>query len=256
MKLAFISDIHANLPALEATLNGLDTQQPDAIYCLGDLVNQNVWNNEVVDLIRRRGIPTVRGNHDDGIGKGKSWFRFSYTFPEARQWGKEAIAYTLATITTENRSFLAGLPSSLKLEIRHKSEEPYRILLVHGTPTTVDETIFRHMPKLQYRQYLDLAGTDMLVCGQSHTPHHQKISDENTLSFRHLICPGSIGKPKDGDWRSSYVLVSLDTAKNLRTDPSALKVDFYRVPYDLDKAIKAMHKSKLPTYYCGCLITG
>lgn len=95
MRIAVISDIHANLPALEEVLNGIDSQNVDFIYCLGDLVNQHVWNNEVVELIRKRKIPAVKGNHDDGIARGKHFFPFSYTFPEALQWGREAIAYTL-----------------------------------------------------------------------------------------------------------------------------------------------------------------
>ena len=80
MKIAFISDIHANLPALEAVLQGIDSQAPNAIFCLGDLVNQNVWNNEVVELIRKRAIRTVRGNHDNGIALGKKLFPFSAEF--------------------------------------------------------------------------------------------------------------------------------------------------------------------------------
>ncbi|HVU93682.1 MAG TPA: metallophosphoesterase family protein [Puia sp.] len=258
MKLAFISDIHANLPALEATLAGLDSQRPDAIYCLGDLVNQNVWNNEVVEIIRQRGIATVRGNHDEGIGTGKSRFRFSYTFPEARQWGLEAIAYTLANIKPENRSFLAGLPFSLRLSIRHRSESPFTLLLVHGGPRSIDDTLFRHLPAGQYRQYLDAAGSDVLVCGQAHVPYHYRFADEDKQpeAFRHVLCPGSVGKPQDGDWRASYLMLTLDVNKNLRSDPTALQVDFFRVSYDLEKAVKAIKKSKLSTWYGSCLITG
>jgi predicted phosphodiesterase len=69
MKIALFSDIHANLPALEAVLADMDAQQPDAVYCLGDLVGYNIWPNEVADIIRKRGIPTIAGNYDEGIGK-------------------------------------------------------------------------------------------------------------------------------------------------------------------------------------------
>lgn len=258
MKLAFISDIHANLPALESTLEGLDSQQPDAIYCLGDLVNQNVWNNEVVELIRQRGIPTVRGNHDQGIGNGKRYFRFSYTFPEARQWGIEAIAFTLATIKPENQTFLAGLPVSLRLSIRHQGESPFTLLLVHGSPQSIDETIFRHLPPDRYRQYLHAAASDVLICGQAHAPYHYRFAEENKqpVAFRHVLCPGSVGKPGDGDWRASYLILTLNINKDLRSDPSALQADFYRISYDLEKAVKAIKKSKLSTWYGSRLITG
>jgi predicted phosphodiesterase len=68
MRIALFSDIHANLPALEACLSSIEEQKPDAIYCLGDLVGYNIWPNEVINEIRRRGIPTIAGNYDQGIG--------------------------------------------------------------------------------------------------------------------------------------------------------------------------------------------
>jgi predicted phosphodiesterase len=69
MKIALFSDIHANLPALEAFFASVEQQQPDAIYCLGDLVGYNTWPNEVINEIRRRGIPTIAGNYDFGVGR-------------------------------------------------------------------------------------------------------------------------------------------------------------------------------------------
>ena len=69
MKIALFSDIHANLPALEACLADIQAHKPDAIYCLGDLVGYNIWPNEVINAIRKRGIPTIAGNYDFGIGR-------------------------------------------------------------------------------------------------------------------------------------------------------------------------------------------
>ena len=67
MRIALFSDIHANLPALEAVLTDIDSKKPDAMYCLGDLVGYNIWPNEVINEIRKRGIPTIAGNYDFGI---------------------------------------------------------------------------------------------------------------------------------------------------------------------------------------------
>ncbi|HEX6914810.1 MAG TPA: metallophosphoesterase family protein, partial [Chitinophagaceae bacterium] len=64
MRIALFSDIHANLPALEAMFHSMESEKPDAIYCLGDLVGYNTWPNEVVSEIRRRGIPVIKGNYD------------------------------------------------------------------------------------------------------------------------------------------------------------------------------------------------
>jgi predicted phosphodiesterase len=69
MKLALFSDIHANLPALEAVYANIENQKPDAVFCLGDLVGNNIWPNEVISFIRNHHIPTIAGNYDFGIGR-------------------------------------------------------------------------------------------------------------------------------------------------------------------------------------------
>src|SRR5690554_4116522 len=69
MKIALFSDIHANLPALEAFFQDVEKRNVDSIYCLGDLVGYNIWPNEVVNEIRKRKIPTIAGNYDFGIGR-------------------------------------------------------------------------------------------------------------------------------------------------------------------------------------------
>lgn len=258
MKIAFISDIHANLPALEAVLQGIDSQAPDTIFCLGDLVNQNVWNNEVVELIRSRGIRSVRGNHDNGIALGKKFFRFSYTFPEAKKWGIEAIDYTLRTILPENRAFLGQLPLSLRLKVDQKDGTPFTLLLVHGSPNDIHESLHRFLPRQQFQSILEDCGVDLLVCGNTHRPYYYTFSwekDGQTI-YRHVLNPGSVGRPKDGDWRPCYALVTFDTSRNLSTTPDAVKVDFYRISYDLGKAVKAIKNSTLSVYYGSCLITG
>lgn len=68
MQLAIFSDVHANLPALEAVLADVDARQPDTVYCLGDLVGYATWPNEVIACIRARRIPTIAGNYDVGVG--------------------------------------------------------------------------------------------------------------------------------------------------------------------------------------------
>ncbi len=258
MRIAVISDIHANLPALEEVLTGIDSQNVDLIYCLGDLVNQNVWNNEVVELIRKRKIPTVKGNHDEGIAGGKPFFPFSYTFPEAMQWGREAIAYTLSHITDDNREFLSTLPLRFRLKVLHEGEKPFYIVLAHGSPKSIHERLYRFTPKNQFAVMLRQAEADMLITGNTHVPYHHIIPVEENGSIinRHVINPGSVGKPKDGDWRPSYAIITLDATRSLHKDVDAVKVDFCRIQYDLGKAVKAIKHNGLPVYYGGCLITG
>ncbi len=258
MRIAVISDIHANLPALQEVLAGIDMQKPDLVYCLGDLVNQNVWNNEVVEIIRERKIHSVKGNHDEGISSGKKFFPFTYTYDEAKQWGIEAIAYTLEHITDENKKFLAALPLHLHITIEQKNEKPFILTFMHGSPLGITDKIFRFMPLSHYASMIDMAETDILLAGNTHTPLHKVITKEENgrTIYRHLINPGSVGRSRDGDWRPSYVIITLNTTKQLHSDPDAVKVDFYRIKYDLGKAVKAIKNSGLPVYFGSCLIAG
>lgn len=258
MRIAVISDIHANLPALEEVLKAINAQKPDAIYCLGDVVNQNLWNNEVVELMQEQKIKVVQGNHDKGIAAGQKTFPFSYTFPDAKQWGLEAIAFTLNQMTEKNRSVLASYPASRRLVYKSPNGESLKLLLTHGSPKDVNESLYFFTDKNYFSSIMQEADTDILLTGNTHRPHHIIIPVENngTTIYKHAINPGSVGKPGDGDWRSSYVIITLSSNKSLHTDPDAVQVDFYRLKYDLGKVVKAIKKSKLPIYYGGCLISG
>ena len=94
MRIALFSDIHANFPALEACLKSIEDQKPDAIYCLGDLVGYNIWPNEVINEIRRRGIPTIAGNYDQGIGLASDECGCAYKTEPEKDMGKFSISFT------------------------------------------------------------------------------------------------------------------------------------------------------------------
>ena len=106
MKIALFSDIHANLPALEACFKSIESQKPDAVYCLGDLVGYNTWPNEVINEIRRRGIPTIAGNYDQGIGLGSDDCGCAYKTDIEKDMGKISISFTNATVKSEERNYL------------------------------------------------------------------------------------------------------------------------------------------------------
>ena len=103
MRIALFSDIHANLPALKSFFQDVETQDVDAIYCLGDLVGYNVWPNEVIDEIRRRMIPVIAGNYDFGIGRKSNDCGCAYRTEEEKANGAISIALTNDLITDENR---------------------------------------------------------------------------------------------------------------------------------------------------------
>ena len=258
MKIAFISDIHANLPALEEVLKAIKKQDVDTIYCLGDVVNQNVWNNEVVELLEENKIQVIQGNHDEGIGAGKKWFSFSYSNPDTEKCGKEAIEYTLNQITQKNQAILASYQKEQRLIFQFKDGQSLKMLLTHGVPGNFNKRLYRFLPKDQFEKILNDAQVDILLTGNTHSPHHIIIpveSEDGTI-YKHAINPGAIGKANDGDWRSSYAIITFHPEMNLHKDKDAVQVDFYRVEYDLDKAVKALQHSPLSILYAGYLIGG
>src|ERR1700758_996064 len=116
MKIALFSDIHANLPALEACLKNIEQQKPDAIYCLGDLVGYNIWPNEVIQEIRRRGIPTNAGNYDFGVGRKSDDCGCAYKTDEEKANGAISISFTNQIVKDEERPYLRTLPAHIRVE--------------------------------------------------------------------------------------------------------------------------------------------
>ena len=118
MRLAFISDIHANLPALEAVLADINHQKPDAMYCLGDLVGYNIWPNEVINLVRGRGIPCIAGNYDYGIGRHSDDCGCAYREEVEKTMGKVSIACTSQVVGEAERANLRALPTHIRVEFK------------------------------------------------------------------------------------------------------------------------------------------
>jgi predicted phosphodiesterase len=114
MKIALFSDIHANLPALEACLKNIEEQKPDAIYCLGNLAGYNVWPNEVINEIRKRGISTIARNYDFGIGRTSDDCGCAYKTEPEKEMGKVSICYTNLIVKEDERKYVRTLPAHLK----------------------------------------------------------------------------------------------------------------------------------------------
>ena len=104
MRIAIISDIHGNLPALEAVLADVVEQQPDAVYCLGDLVGYGASPNEVTDRIRAEGIATIMGNYDDGVGFDRDECGCAYRDPVDQELGDRSLAWTKTHDDTREQS--------------------------------------------------------------------------------------------------------------------------------------------------------
>src|SRR3990172_5748514 len=193
MKLAVISDIHANLHALEAVLDDLDQADPDLLVCLGDLVGYGAHPNEVVSLIRDRRIPTVMGNFDDGVGYDLDDCGCVCRDPQDHQRGHESFMWTRLHATADSKEYLRGLP----LQIRQVWAGA-RLLFVHGSPRKINEYLYEDRPDATFERIAKVAGCDVLFFGHTHLPY-QKWGGKTLF-----VNTGSVGKPKDGDMRAGY----------------------------------------------------
>jgi putative phosphoesterase len=236
MKFAVISDIHANLHALHAVWEDIENQKPDLVYCLGDLVGYGAFPNEVIEFIHDRDISTVMGNYDEGVGFDRDDCGCAYKTVEEDRLGKLSLLWTRQHTTAENKTFLQGLP----LQIRIEGRSPH-ILLVHGSPRKINEYLYEERPKASFERIAKLAGTDVLLFGHTHFPYTKKVND--TL----FVNAGSVGKPKDGDPRGSYVILKIGR----RTD-----VEIRRVKYDVNAMADAIRATDLPDHYADLLETG
>ena len=249
MKIALFSDIHANLPALEAFFRDVETRNPDSIYCLGDLVGYNVWPNEVIREIRKRHIPTIAGNYDFGIGRNSNDCGCAYKTDEEKSNGSISISLTNSIINDEERAYLRSLPAHLHVEFQ-LNNDTLKLSLVHGSPRKINEYLFEDRPEKSLLRILEKDDADILCFGHTHQPYHRILNSgsQGQDHFRHAINIGSVGKPKDRDTRGCYVLLTIDEQSSIRVKDS-IQVEFIRFEYDIERAARAVEESVLPNVY-------
>lgn len=221
-QITIFGDIHANLPALEAVFRDIEARQLANLYCLGDLVGYGTFPNEVVEFIRERGVPTLMGNYDQGVGNNSDDCGCAYKTDVDRKRGELSIGWTNAHTTADNKAFLRTLPAHIPVQLGE-----LQVLLVHGSPRKVNEYLFEDRPDEYFERIMDAAKADVLVCGHTHLPYHKVLP-----SGRQIVNAGSVGKPKDHDVRACYVVLTV-----IERD---LNVEFIRVPYDVERTAAAI----------------
>lgn len=256
MKIALFSDIHANLPALEAFFKDLDSRQPDAIYCLGDLVGYNIWPNEVINEIRKRGIPTIAGNYDQGIGLMSDECGCAYKSDNEKDMGKISISYTNSLVRVDERKYLRTLPTHIRVEFQLNNDK-LNLLLVHGSPRKINEYLFEDREEKSLLRIMQDADADIMCFGHTHKPYHRILPKENAspAHYRHAINIGSVGKPKDNNPQGCYVLLHINDNSSV-LDKDSIKVEFVRFDYEVEKAARAVEESPLPNEYADMLRKG
>jgi predicted phosphodiesterase len=243
---ALISDIHANLPALEAVLEHIRSQsEVTATFHLGDLVGYAPWPNETVQLLRQREILGVSGNYDSTVAIDYKHCGCKYEDPRQEELSHLSYAWTRQNVSEETKAFLAALPFRIDLLPGGGHTSGRRLVLVHGTPTL--NTLYWTQDRsddfcLKMASHAGLKAGDVIAFGHTHLPWHRQVEGI------HFINTGSVGRPKDGDWRAVYVLLDLTQ--------SGIGVEFLRVPYDIERAVRGIRTSGLPTDFADQLRSG
>jgi putative phosphoesterase len=195
-RVAVITDIHANLPALQAALARIDELEVDGVYCGGDLVGYGPHPDAVCALIAERAIPTIYGNYDHAIARDLEDCGCAYVTPDDRELGQRSVDWTLAHTGQASKDFMRSMPFDLRFAVGESS-----VHLVHGSPRKVNEYLFEDKPARLYERLAAAEAADVLVFGHTHRPW---IREFGGVLF--VNC-GSVGKPKDGDPRAAFAVL-------------------------------------------------
>ena len=241
MRVAVISDIHANLPALETVLADIVAEGPDEVWCLGDVVGYNAQPNECVDLVRERAALSLCGNHDLAVIGTIDVADFSGDAGAAARW-------TRTVLGEEQTGWLRTLdPQALRPGVE----------LFHGSPRDAvwDYVLSEHVALISIIE----TEAPIVLVGHSHValalgwdgeqltgglaPDGTEVELEGA---RWLLNPGSVGQPRDGDPRAAWLLI----------DDEAKRAQFRRVDYPIEKTQAAIRENGLPEALAGRLAHG
>lgn len=246
MRYALISDIHGNLPALEAVLADVSAR-PDVggVYHLGDLVGYSPWPNEVVERLSAAGVAGVAGNYDSTVATDYKHCGCRSESPRQEELAHISYEWTRAHVSPETKRALAALPFRLDLKPLGGHVSGPTVTLVHATPANNLVYVTEDRPDAflsKMAQQAELKAGDVLCFGHTHKPWSRVVDG---VTF---VNTGSVGRPKDGDWRAGYVL--LDAGEG---EP---RVEFVRVEYDVESAARGVVPAGLPEEFAEFLRTG
>jgi putative phosphoesterase len=215
MRIAIISDVHANLAALESI------QEPyDVLLCLGDLVDYGPQPRETIQWVRERALRVIRGNHDHALANGVDC-RCAAAMREAsvttRQWHSQLLL-------TDDKKYLSDLPIIERLEIGGA-----RFHLAHAAPTgdLYDYHIVPDASDGALTERIEGIDADFILLGHTHLPLLRTIGPTT------IVNPGSIGQPRHGDARASYAIWEDGEVK------------FYRCAYAVSQTTELLKQAPL-----------
>jgi len=229
MRFAIFGDIHANLHALEAVMADIREQECTHNICMGDIVGYNAFPKECLSIVRDLDCPTILGNHDEQVSMDQTQEGLNPLAEEALDWTRERL-------DDADKQWLRSL--RIQRLVRD-------FTIVHATLDTPHKWGYVTSP-LDAAASFTYQHTTLCFIGHTHRPVvYVRESSVTTLPFetvqieknkKYLINVGSVGQPRDGDWRAAYGIY--DTDKN--------ELTLRRVPYNLEAAQRAILDAKLP----------
>ncbi len=247
MRIAFISDIHSNLEALQAVLDEIDKENIALIINLGDLVGYNANPGECVDLVQERQIINIQGNHD----RAATQLKFAEGF---NILAYQAVVWSANSLIPEHKRFLENLEHTRVLWDRY--------LLFHGAPGNPDAYIFYLFQAKKVFNYMRKKQSSVRIGFFGHTHKRAvwqrdvrgkisnlELSTDSLLldpEQMYLINPGSVGQPRQRNWKASYLIFS--------TEPDTIQ--FKSVSYDLQTTQAKIRQAQLPEYLAERLAAG
>ncbi len=215
MKIALISDVHANFPALESVFE--EISGVDEVICAGDVIGYNPYPSKVISFFKEKEIFSVLGNHDLAfLEEDTSWFN---------PYAAEAINWAIEKTSQDEKEYIRSLPKHLEKEFGDIS-----FYVTHGSPSSISEYVYPGTSSFKLRGMLSEVDSDVLVLGHTHIPFIKEF-DEGFV-----VNPGSVGQPRDGDKRASCLVINL----------GEMNFELHRIEYDIKKVNKEIEESSLP----------
>jgi len=237
LRIAIISDIHSNLEALKTVLKYIENEKISRIICLGDVVGYSPRPNECVDLVREKCERTLLGNHDSA-----SLAETDINF--FNEYARQAILWTRKRLNQETKEFLRSLPYTYP---------EGNTLYVHSSPVEPEE--WHYVLSVGEAKYsLNQIKYSLVFIGHSHvavtfTLEQGKLDESNFLlspKDRYIVNVGSVGQPRDGDPRASFVIF----------DTQERRIQYIRLEYNVRKTFEEIMEQDIPPLLAHRLLNG
>jgi len=221
-RLAIISDIHGNLPALEAVISDMKKQEIDQVIVAGDVINFGPFSNQTARMVIENNWPVIRGNNEYFLLDSK-------TLRAPAEWSDPVLfaptIWTVQHFDPDLKKIISTWPDTINL--RYGEAPPIQVF--HGTPQNPWESIYWTAPDEEIEILLSTVEAEYVICGHTHLPMDRQ------LGKWHIFNPGSVGVPLDGIFSASYMI--------LESDGEGWKPAFRRIPFDYDAVYKEFERS-------------